>query len=179
MAVLENSPLGGSSRGSMPAPSRIMAVHENSPLGGSSRGSMPAPSRPAVPISAPAAGIETIAAASRPAAPIPKPVVGIESIAAASTSTTRPGVANDKHQHQHPLPQSQLPPSSGPGGPETPELAPPRLFASRWVPSPRTPCLSAGPHSLLLYKMRVQYLVKPALIGRGPSKTHVALNIPA
>ena len=56
--------------------------------------------------------------------------------------------SNDKHQHQHPLPQSQIPPSSGPGGPETPELAPPRLFASRWVPSPRTPYLSAGPHSV-------------------------------
>ena len=60
-------------------PFGIMAVLEGSPFGGSSRGSM-LPSRPAAPMPAHVAGIETTVAASRPAAPIPTPVVGIKAL---------------------------------------------------------------------------------------------------
>ena len=61
------------------------------------------PSRPAAPIPATVAGIESIAAASRPPAPIPTPVVGIESIAAASTSTSRPAASRQLFRYPQPL----------------------------------------------------------------------------
>ena len=44
-------------------------------------------------------------------------------------------------------PSLRSPRPPGLGGLKRPSWPPPRLFASRWVPSPRTPCLSAGPHS--------------------------------